>query len=146
MSGKHHYLVVKDIEDVIAKHCAEVTFTRAESQASYATLNVTIVYRTKINDMLNKCFGIIMFYISFVLFFFFFLLLADVMKNYFRLFSCIRFWSICKQFCISFLHLLLHSLTELGDFIHSLRESSHYTYLLAIVINNLSDIQILHLT
>ena len=72
MSGKHHYLVVKDIEDVIAKHCAEVTFTRAESQASYATLNVTIVYRTKINDMLNKCFGIIMFYISFVLFFFFF--------------------------------------------------------------------------
>ena len=40
----------------------------------------------------------------------------------------------------------VHSLTELGDFIHSLRESSHYTYLLAIVINNLSDIQILHLT
>ena len=47
---------------------------------------------------------------------------------------------------ISFLHLLLHSLTELGDFKHSLTESSHYTYLLAIVINNLSDIQILHLT
>ena len=65
--GKHHYLVVKDIEDVIAKHRAEVTFARAESQTSYATLNVTIVYRAKINDI---CFDIIMFYISFVLFFF----------------------------------------------------------------------------
>ena len=65
--GKHHYLVVKDIEDVIVKHRAEVTFARAESQTSYATLNVTIVYRAKINDI---CFDIIMFYISFVLFFF----------------------------------------------------------------------------
>ena len=67
--GKHHYLVVKDIEDVIAKYRAEVTFARAESQTSYATLNVTIVYRAKINDI---CFDIIMFYISFVLFFFYF--------------------------------------------------------------------------
>ena len=65
--GKHHYLVVKDIEDVIVKHRAEVTFARAESQTSYATLNVTIVYCAKINDI---CFDIIMFYISFVLFFF----------------------------------------------------------------------------
>ena len=69
------------------------------------------------------------------------------MKNYFYLFPCIRFWSTYKKlFVFLFLHLVLHSLTELGDFIHSLRESSHYTYLLAIVINNLSDIQILHLT
>ena len=30
--------------------------------------------------------------------FLFFLLLADVMKNYFCLFPCIRFWSTCKQF------------------------------------------------
>ena len=56
-AGKHHYLVVKDIEDVIAKR-AEVTFNRAESQTSYVTLNVTIVYRAKINDI---CFDIIMF-------------------------------------------------------------------------------------
>ena len=46
--GKHHYLVVKDIEGVIAKYRAEVTFARAESQASYVTLNVTIVYHAKI--------------------------------------------------------------------------------------------------
>ena len=65
--GKHHYLVVKDIEDVIAKYRAEVTFARVESQTSCATLNVTIVYRAKINDI---CFGIIMFYISFDLLFF----------------------------------------------------------------------------
>ena len=65
MPGKHHYLVVKDIEDVIAKHRAEVTFARAESQTSYAALNA-IVYRAKINDI---CFDIIMFYISFVLLF-----------------------------------------------------------------------------
>ena len=44
MPGKHHYLVIKDIEDVMAKHRAEVTFTRAESQASYATLNVLFVF------------------------------------------------------------------------------------------------------
>ena len=69
MPGKHHYLVVKDIEDVIAKHRSEVTFVRAESQTSYATLNVTIVYRGKINDI---CFDIIMFNISFVLFSFYF--------------------------------------------------------------------------
>ena len=67
MPGKHHYLVVKDKEDVIAKHRAEVTFARAESQISYATLNVTIVYRAKINDI---CFSIIIFYISFDLLFF----------------------------------------------------------------------------
>ena len=84
MPGKHHYLVVKDIEYVIAKHRAKVTFARAESQTSYATLNVTIVHRAKINDI---CFEIIMFYISFVLFF----LLADAMKNYFCLFPCTRF-------------------------------------------------------
>ena len=36
------------MEDVIAKHCPEVTFAHAESQTSYATLNVTIVYRVKI--------------------------------------------------------------------------------------------------
>ena len=58
--------MVKDIEDVIAKHRSEVTLVRAESQTSYATLNVTIVYRAKINDI---CFDIIMFYISFVLLF-----------------------------------------------------------------------------
>ena len=75
MPGKHHYLVVKDIEDVIAKHRAEVTFARAESQTRYATLNVTIVYGAKINDI---CFYIIVFYIE--------------MKNYFCLFPCIRFW------------------------------------------------------
>ena len=67
MPGKHHYLVVKDIEDVIAKHRTEVNFVRAESQTSYATLNVTVVYRAKINDI---CFDTIMFYISFILFFF----------------------------------------------------------------------------
>ena len=60
-------MVVKDIEDVIAKYRAEVTFARVESQTSCATLNVTIVYRAKINDI---CFGIIMFYISFDLLFF----------------------------------------------------------------------------
>ena len=60
-------MVVKDTEDVIAKHRAEVTFARAESQKSYATLNVTIVYRAKMNDI---CFDIIMFYISFDLFYF----------------------------------------------------------------------------
>ena len=59
--------MVKDIEDVIAKHRSELIFARAESQTSYAALNVTIVYRAKINDI---CFDIIMFYISFVLFFF----------------------------------------------------------------------------
>ena len=42
-------------------------FACAKSQTSYGTLNVTIVYRAKINDI---CFDIIMFYISFVLFFF----------------------------------------------------------------------------
>ena len=73
MPGKHHYLVVKDIEDVIAKHRAEVTFARAESQVGYATLNVTIVYRAKINDI---CFDIIMFYF-FVLFCFSFLFIAS---------------------------------------------------------------------
>ena len=67
MPGKHNYLVVKDIEDIIAKHCAEITFARAESQTSYTTLSVTIVYRAKIN---NICLDIIMFYISFVLLFF----------------------------------------------------------------------------
>ena len=51
MLGKHHYLVVKDVEDVIAKHSAEVTFASAESQTSYATLNVTIVQRAKTNDI-----------------------------------------------------------------------------------------------
>ena len=65
MPGKHHYLVVKDTEDVIAKHRTEVTFARAECQTSYATLDVTIVYHVKINDI---CFDIIMFYISLVLF------------------------------------------------------------------------------
>ena len=50
-AGKHHYLGVKDIEDVITKHRAEVIFARAESQTSYATLNATIVYRAKINDI-----------------------------------------------------------------------------------------------
>ena len=65
MPGKHDFLVVKDIEDIIAKHRAQVTFPRAESQTSYATLNVIIVYRAKINDI---CLDIIMFYISFVLF------------------------------------------------------------------------------
>ena len=54
--------MIKDIEDVIAKHRAEVTFARAESQTSYAILNVTIVYRAKINDI---CFDI-MFYFSFL--------------------------------------------------------------------------------
>ena len=44
---------------------AEVTFAHAESQTSYATLNFTIVYRAKINDI---CFDIIMFYISVVLY------------------------------------------------------------------------------
>ena len=92
MPGKHHYLVVKDIEDVIAKHRAEVTFTRAESQASYATLNVLFVF-----------------------------------SNFFSPFITIF-------------------ANRIRDFIHSQRESSHYTYLLAIVINNLSDIQILNLT
>ena len=58
-------MVVKDIKEVIVKHRAEVTFARAESQTSYATLNVTIVHRAKINDI---CFDIMMFYISFVLF------------------------------------------------------------------------------
>ena len=67
MPEKHHYLVAKDIEDVTAKHRAVVTFARAESQTTFATLNVTIVYRAKINDI---CFDIIMFYISFVLLFF----------------------------------------------------------------------------
>ena len=67
MPGKHHYLVVKDIEDVVAKHRAKVNFARAESQTSYATLIVTIVYRVKVNYI---CFEIIMFYIFFVLFFF----------------------------------------------------------------------------
>ena len=67
MPGKHNYFVVKDIEDVIAKNCAEVTFAHAESKTSYATLNVTVVYRVKINDI---CFDIIRFYISFVLFYF----------------------------------------------------------------------------
>ena len=47
MPRKRYYLVVKDIEAVIAKHRAAVTFARAESQTSYATLNVTIVYRAK---------------------------------------------------------------------------------------------------
>ena len=60
-------MVVKDIKEVIVKHRAEVTFARAESQTSHAALNVTIVYRAKINDI---CFDIIMFYISLVLFFF----------------------------------------------------------------------------
>ena len=67
MPGKHHYLVIKDIEDVIAKHRAEVAFARAESQASNASLNITIIYRAKINDI---CFDIIIFYIFFVLLFF----------------------------------------------------------------------------
>ena len=67
MPRKHHFLVVKDIEDVIAKHCPEVTFARAESQTNCATVNATIVYRAKINDI---CFDIIVFYLSFVLFFF----------------------------------------------------------------------------
>ena len=67
MPGKHHYLVVKDIEDVIAKHRVEVTLALAESQTSCATLNVTVIYRAKINDI---CFDITMFYISFILFFF----------------------------------------------------------------------------
>ena len=58
-------MVVKDIKEVIVKHRAEVTFARAESQTSYATLNVTIVHRAKINDI---CFDIMMFYIFFVLF------------------------------------------------------------------------------
>ena len=76
--------------------------------------------------------------------FLFFLLLADVMKNYFCLFPCIRFWSTCKQL---FVFLFSIYYTTLANRIrHSLRESSHYTYLPAIVINNLSDIQILHLT
>ena len=30
--GKHQHLLVKDIEDVITKHRAEVTFASAESQ------------------------------------------------------------------------------------------------------------------
>ena len=67
MPEKHNYFVVKDIEDVIAKKFAEVTFAHAESKASYATLNVTVVYRVKINDI---SFDIIRFYISFVLFYF----------------------------------------------------------------------------
>ena len=94
---------------------------------------VTIVYHAKINDI---CFDTIMFYIVFVLFSFFLLLLADVMKNSFCLFPCIIFWSTCKQLFVTpfILHLLLHSLTELGDFIHSLRESSHYTYLLVVLV------------
>ena len=50
-AGKAYYLVVKDIEDVVGKHRAEVTFACAESQASYVTLNVAIVYRAKINDI-----------------------------------------------------------------------------------------------
>ena len=49
------------------KTSCRIIFARAERQTSYATLNVTIVYRAKINDI---CFDIIMFYISFVLFFF----------------------------------------------------------------------------
>ena len=63
-----------------------------KSNKLYATLNVTIVHRVKINDI---CFDIIVLYISFV--FLLFLLLADVIKNYFSLFPCIRFWSTCKQ-------------------------------------------------
>ena len=51
-------MVVKDIEDVIAKTRAEVTFARAETQTSYATINVIIVYRAKINGI---CFNIITF-------------------------------------------------------------------------------------
>ena len=66
MPEKHHYSVVRDIEDLNEKHLAEVTFARAESRTSYATLNVTILYRAKIND---NCYDI-MFYISFALFFF----------------------------------------------------------------------------
>ena len=54
---KRHYLVGKLTEDVIAKHHAEVTLARAESQTSYATLNFTIVYRAKINDICFDIYG-----------------------------------------------------------------------------------------
>ena len=61
--------MVKDIEDVIAKHRDEVTFARAESQTNYATLNITIVYRAKINDI---CFDIshVLHFFCFVFFLF----------------------------------------------------------------------------
>ena len=92
--AQKHYLVTKDIEEVMAKHRAEVTLARAESQTSYATLNVTIVYRAKTNGI---CFDNIMLYKFFCFVFLFFLFLTDVMKNYFCLFPCIRFWSTGKQ-------------------------------------------------
>ena len=66
-AGKRHYFVVKDIEDVTAKHCVEVTFAREESQTSYATLNITIVYRVKIKTfvLISSCFTFLLFFFSF---------------------------------------------------------------------------------
>ena len=66
-AGKHHYFVVKDIEDLTAKHCVEVTFAREESQTSYATLNITIVYRVKIKTfvLISSCFTFLLFFFSF---------------------------------------------------------------------------------
>ena len=40
VSGKPHYLLVKNMEDAIAKHRAKRTFAHAESQTSFAALCV----------------------------------------------------------------------------------------------------------
>ena len=43
-----------------------------------------------------------------------------------------------------FITIHVYSTTEVGDFTYFPRENSHYTSYLANVLNNLSDIQIIH--
>ena len=85
----------------------------------------------------------------FIQFFVSLFLPTDLMKSILLLcFFKERYFSLLLNSYLSlFLSLFtiyVNSPTEFGDFTYFLKESSHYTHFLAYVLNNLSDIQILH--
>ena len=136
-------LVTKHIKDALAKHRAEIVFVRAESQISCAALGAIIVCRVKTNDIRVG--------IHHDLFIFF-------------CFSCLTNWynekyvlvavffkgknfslQLNRYFYPFSLTLLLYMcIPQVGGFTYFLKQTSQYTHFLANVLNNLSDIQILH--
>ena len=85
----------------------------------------------------------------FIQFFVSLFLPTDLMKSIFLLcFFKERYFSLQLNSYLSlfppFITIYVNSPTEFGDFIIFLKESSHYMHFLANVLNNLSDIKILH--
>ena len=146
MPEKHHYLEAKDIKDAIAKQGLKWFLIGAESQISCATLSAITVCHTKTNDIrVGIHHGL------FIYFFVSLFLLTDAVKSIF-----LSFFSKEKNFSLQlnnylslfppFNTIYVYSPTEVGDFTYFLKENSHHAHFLANVLNNLSDIRILHST